>query len=166
MSESGKAISSFMKATIVALISIVIVGSIAIFVFYEWQVKKSRAWFDKTLKDALAEGYKIGKESNEQQCLNIIVSRVNERNLSKSKKKANFTQMTTDGLFLKGCLEKSKASNGFCKDIPNKKEFRKSVRWRLLRCRELHLEKNTCTVLLGVIQNYCHVTRSTLGKHD
>ena len=162
MSESGTGISSFMKASIVAFVGTLIIGSIAIFVFYKWQVKKNRAWVDKTLKDARAEGYKIGKQSNEQQCFDIIVSRVKD---SKSKK-ANFTQMTTDGLFLIGCLEKSKASNGFCKDIPNTKEFRKSVRWRLLRCRELDLEKNTCTVLLGVIQNYCHETRATLGKKE
>lgn len=157
MSEPGSGMSSFMKAAIVVLAAMLIFGTIAIFAGWMWW-KKNRTNIIHSTTNARDEGYKIGKQSTEPECFNIAVSR--------AKEKGQFTETITNGIFLGACLEKSKPSDGFCKDVPSDKEFTKSVRWRIDRCKQLNLENNTCSALLSVVQHYCHETRGRLGKNQ
>ena len=157
MAEPGTGMSSFVKALVVVFIAIAVIGTIVIFGAWMWW-KKNQTTIVKSTKSARDEGYLIGKQNNEQGCYDIAIAR--------AKEKAQFTQMLSNGIFLGSCLEKSKVSKGFCKDIPSDREFAKSVQWRLRRCKELALDNNTCSALLSVVQRYCHDTRSALGKHD
>jgi len=155
MSQPGTGMPSFVKALLVVSAVITILGAIVIFAGWMWW-KKNQANITHSTSKARLEGAKIGEQSTEQACFDIAVDRVND--------KAKFTQMIANGIFLGSCLEKSKISNGFCKDVPDEKEFTKSIQWRMRRCKNLKLENNTCSALLSVVQRYCHETRATLGK--
>jgi hypothetical protein len=157
MSEQGTGMSSFVKALVVVFIGIAVIGTIVIFAVWMWW-KKNQATIINSTTTSRDEGYRVGKQNNEQGCYDIAITR--------AKEKTQFTQMLANGIFLGSCLEQSKVSKGFCNDVPSDREFAKSVQWRLKRCKELGLDNNTCSALLSVVQRYCHDTRGTLGKHD
>jgi hypothetical protein len=157
MSEPGTGMCSFVKALVVVFAAIAVLGTIAIFAGWMWWKKNQTSIINSTTT-ARDEGYRIGKQNTEQGCYDIAITR--------AKEKAQFTQMISNGIFLGACLEKSKASQGFCTNVPSDRAFTKSVQWRLKRCKELSLDNNTCSALLSVVQRYCHETRSTLGKKD
>ena len=157
MSERGTGMSSFVKALVVVFVAIAVFGTIAIFAGWMWWKKNQTSIMNSTTT-ARDEGYRTGKQNTEQGCYDIAITR--------AKEKAQFTQMLANGIFLGACLEKSKASKGFCNNVPSDREFTKSVQWRLRRCKELNLDNNTCSALLSVVQRYCHETRASLGKSD
>ncbi|HEY7159639.1 MAG TPA: hypothetical protein VH815_00205 [Acidobacteriota bacterium] len=157
MAEQGTGMSSFVKALVVVFIGIAVIGTIVIFGAWMWWKKNQTTIISSTTR-ARDEGYRIGKQNNEQGCFDLAIAR--------AKEKEQFTQMLANGIFLGSCLEQSKASKGFCSNIPSDREFARSVQWRMHRCKELKLDNNTCSALLSVVQRYCHDTRATLGKHE
>src|SRR5262245_6502746 len=118
MSTPGTGMSSFVKALVVVFIAIAVIGTIVIFAGWMWW-KKNQTTIIKHTKTERDEGYRIGKQNNEQGCYDIAVTR--------AKDKAQFTQMLANGIFLGSCLEQSKVSKGFCNNVPSDREFTKSV---------------------------------------
>jgi hypothetical protein len=105
---------------------------------------------------AREDGLKTGEGLNEQECLNLVVSRTASH--------TGFTDVIANGVFLGACLERSEPAKDFCKDVPSNSEFSRTVQWRKSRCKEIKLNENQCSALLSIVQNYCHVDRKRLGK--
>ncbi len=155
MAEPGEGMSSFMKAALVVLAGMILVGTILVFAGWMWW-KKNQASLTRSTVNAREEGIKIGEESSEQECFDLAVSQAS--------KEPKFTQMISGGIFLDACLELSEASEGFCTNVPRDTEFARSIGWRKQRCEELKLDQNICSALLSVVQGYCHEERKRLGK--
>lgn len=155
MAESGGGMSSFMKAALVVLAGMILVGTIIVLAGWMWW-KKNQASITRSTVNAREEGIKIGKESSEHECFDLAVSQAS--------KEPKFTQMISNGIFLGACLEASDESDGFCNNVPRDTEFARSIGWRKQKCEELKLDQNICSTLLSVVQRYCHEERTRLGK--
>jgi hypothetical protein len=155
MSEPGTGMSSFVKAAIVVMAGIAFLGTLLLILGWFWW-KNNQKEIMQTSSSARDEGKRIGKDLTEQECLNTSIARTSGE--------TGFTDMISNGVFLGACLESSKPVEEFCKDTPKETEFARSIQWRRARCKEIKLEQNQCSALLGVVQRYCHEDRKRSGK--
>ncbi|HSE39213.1 MAG TPA: hypothetical protein VLH08_00485 [Acidobacteriota bacterium] len=155
MSKQGTGMSSFLKAAILVMAGIVFFGTILLIAGWWWWKSNQKEITQSTLK-ARQEGKNAGVNINEQECLNLSVTR--------TAAEIRFTEIIANGVFLGGCLETSNPVDGFCKGVPKDSEFSRSIGWRKSKCTTLKLEQNKCSALLSVVQRYCHEDRKRLGK--
>ena len=103
-------------------------------------------------KNAVKEGSVFGKSADNQGCLDEALSRY--------KQNKGFGGGISTGLFLTGCLEASRATPGFCDDVPKPTEFIRSAHWQINKCEEAGLPDQYCRQLFSQVQQYCERTRS------
>src|SRR6266849_7706286 len=117
---------------VVIIIVLLVVGVIVGGVVW-WSRNK-----DKLLargKEVMTEGRDFGRNSNNQGCVDESISRY--------KKEPGFTSTISNGIFMRGCLEGSRPTPGFCDDVPRQTEFIKSAQWRVSQCTRISLEKDS-----------------------
>jgi hypothetical protein len=150
MSNPGTGMSSFLKAAIVVMAGFVFFGTILLIGGWWWWKNNQKDITRSTLK-AREEGRNAGENRNEQECLDLSVT--------KTSAEISFKEIIGNGIFLGGCLETCKPVDGFCKDVPKDSEFARTIGWRKSKCTTLKLDQNKCSALLSVVQRYCHEDR-------
>ncbi len=131
---------------IVVVIVIVLVVGVVIAGVY-WISRNKDAWIAKG-KEVMTEGRDFGRKSDNQGCVDESISRY--------KKEPGFTSTISNGIFMRGCLESSQPTLGFCDDVPKQTEFIKSAQWRVSQCTRINLEKDSnCQNLFTPVQQFC-----------
>jgi hypothetical protein len=102
---------------------------------------------------AMDEGRRFGAATDNEGCVSETLVRY--------KKEPGFSAAVASRLFLGGCLRVSRATKGFCSDVPAQSEFTKTVRWQLEQCAHAGLSgDNYCGQLFSPIQTYCEMQRT------
>ena len=131
---------------IVVVVVIVLVVGVVIAGVY-WISRNKDAWIAKG-KEVMTEGRDAGRKTDNQGCIDESISRY--------KKEPGFASTISNSLFMRGCLESSRPTPGFCDDVPRQTEFIKTAQWRLSQCTHVHLEKdNNCQNLFSPVQQFC-----------
>ncbi len=100
------------------------------------------------VKQSMTEGREYGRTTDNQGCV--------DESLSRYKKDPGFGSAISTNLFNKACLEASRATPGFCTDVPRPTEFMKSGQWRAAQCRKVALSSdNYCQQLFQPVQEFC-----------
>lgn len=130
---------------VVIIIVLLVVGVIVGGVVW-WSRNK-----DKLLargKEVMTEGRDFGRNTDNQGCV--------DESMSRYKKEPGFTNAISTGLFTRTCLDASRATPGFCSDVPKPTEFMKSAEWRAAQCRRVDLSKDSyCQQLFQPVQEFC-----------
>jgi hypothetical protein len=124
-----------------------------------WWMKNKDAWMARG-KEVVAEGKEFGGRNDNQACVDETISRY--------KKEPGFSSAISNNLFLRGCLDASKPTDGFCESVPTTTEFMKSAEWQAERCRRVDLAKDSyCRQLFQPIQQFCEKgpSSSSQGKN-
>ena len=112
-------------------------------------------WFYRN-KDALkakldtvtTEARDFGKNTDNQGCVNESISRY--------KAEPGITSAMSNGIFVRICLDNSRATPGFCESVPKQREFMKTAQWRKEQCRRAGLERDSyCESLFTPVQQFC-----------
>jgi hypothetical protein len=110
-------------------------------------------------KEVMTEGREYGRSTDNQGCV--------DENISRYKKDPGFSSAISASLFNKACLEASRATPGFCNDVPKTTEFLKSGEWRAAQCRRVDLAKDSyCQQLFQPVQEFCAKGARTLTSND
>ena len=136
-------------AKVLLIVGIVFVLLIAVLVglgVYLW--KQNGPQFIESARKAATEGREFGRERDNQACLMEAISR--------HKRSEGFGDLISTNLFLRGCLDASRPSPGFCDAVPGQTEFIKSAQWQREQCTKhgLTMEKQ-CGQLFTQVQQYC-----------
>jgi hypothetical protein len=137
----------WLKALLIVVVVVVmlVVGVVIAGVF--WISRNKDAWIAKG-KEVTTEGRDFGRKTDNQGCVDESISRY--------EKEPGLTATISNGLFMRGCLESSRPTPGFCDDVPRQTEFIKSAQWRISQCRRVELEKDTnCQNLFAPVQQFC-----------
>jgi hypothetical protein len=111
------------------------------------------------LKQSNTEGREFGRTTDNQGCV--------DENISRYKKDPGFSSAISASLFTKACLEASRATPGFCNDVPKTTEFLKSGKWRAAQCIRVDLAKDSyCQQLFQPVQEYCAKGPRTSTSND
>ena len=141
--------NSFVKALLV-VVSIIFLLAVAAGVGgYLW-FKNNKDTLIESGKAVIEEGSRLGAQTDSSGCLEEAVARIKKDNGIKEQIKI--------GLFLRGCLNASKLTPGFCDDVPSTDEFTKSVTWRMQIAQKYKLDGNSANILQSV-QKYCDECR-------
>ena len=112
-------------------------------------------WFYRN-KDALkakldtvtTEARDFGKNTDNQGCVNESISRY--------KTAPGITSAMSNAIFVRVCLDSSRATPGFCESVPKQREFMKTAQWRREQCQRAGLERDSyCESLFTPVQQFC-----------
>jgi hypothetical protein len=137
----------WLKALLIVAIVVVVlvVGVVGVGVFYVMRNKD--AWLARG-KEVAEEGRNFGNTTDNQGCV--------DEGMSRYKKEPGFTSILSNTIFMRTCLESSKATPGFCDQVPKQTEFMKTAEWRLKQCRLAGLQgDNQCQNLFTPVQQFC-----------
>ena len=131
---------------IVVLVMVLLVVGVVVAGGFWWMRNKdaliSRA------KEVVAEGQDFGRGTDNQGCVDESIARY--------KKEPGFTNAISIGIFMRTCLDNSKATPGFCDTVPKETEFIKSGKWRAEQCSNYALAGDSyCQNLFQPVQQYC-----------
>jgi len=130
----------------VAIIIVLLVVGVIVGGVVWWSRNK-----DKLLargKEVMTEGRDFGRNTDNQGCV--------DESMSRYKKEPGFTSAISTSLFTRACLDASRATPGFCSDVPKPTEFIKSGQWRVEQCRRVDLSKDSyCQQLFQPVQEFC-----------
>ena len=112
-----------------------------------WWMKNKDALMARA-KEVVAEGKEFGGNKDNQACVDEAVSRY--------KKEPGFGSAMSTNFWLRGCLESSKPTDGFCESVPKTTEFMKSAEWQVEQCHRVDLAKDSyCRQLFQPVQQFC-----------
>jgi len=112
-----------------------------------WWMKNKDALMARA-KEVVAEGKEFGGHSDNQACVDEALNRY--------KKEPGFGSAMSTNIFLRGCLEASKPTDGFCESVPKTTDFMTSAEWQLEQCRRVDLAKDSyCRQLFQPVQQFC-----------
>ena len=112
-------------------------------------------WFYRN-KDALkakldtvtTEARDFGKNTDNQGCVTESISRY--------KAEPGITSAMSNAIFVRVCLDNSRATPGFCECVPKQREFMKAAQWKKDQCRQAGLESDSyCESLFTPVQQFC-----------
>lgn len=100
------------------------------------------------IKAEAAEGRELGRTTDNQGCV--------DQSILRYKKEPGFTKLIAATLYMRSCLDVSRATPGFCDEVPSHSEFTKSARWRVAQCAKVDLAgDNYCQQLFAPIEDFC-----------
>lgn len=130
---------------VVVVIVVLVLGCIGAGVYYVSRNKD--AWIAKG-KAVATEGRDFGRNSDNQGCMDESISRY--------KKEPGFGSAISNSLFMRSCLDASRATPGFCTEVPKPTEFIKSGQWRVDQCSKIGLSSDSyCQQLFQPMQEFC-----------
>ena len=137
----------WLKALLAVAILIVLLVAAAVVGGVVWWSRNK----DKLIargKEVVTEGREFGRSTDNQGCV--------DENVARYKKDPGFGSAISASLFAKACLDASRATPGFCNDVPKISEFIKSAEWRRSQCRRVDLAKDSyCQQMFQPVQEYC-----------
>ena len=149
----------WLKALLIVMLVVVVlvVGVIAAGVY--WISRNKDTWIARG-KEVITEGQNFGRKSDNQGCVDESVSRY--------KKDPGLGSVISNSIFVRACLDSSRATPGFCDEVPKQIEFIKSAQWRVEQCRRVELANdNNCQQLFKPVQQFCEekAFKSKEGKN-
>ena len=103
-------------------------------------------------KQTYEEGVEYGRRTDQEGCLNEAVAR--------QARADGFADMIKNNVFMRACLESSRATPGFCDGVPGRMEFMKSIGWQQQQCRRYGLsQEQQCNQLFQQVQQFCEQRR-------
>ena len=131
---------------IVGVLLVLLIVAVVGLGVYIW--KQNGPQFIENTRKAADEGRAFGRGTDNQACLVEGVSR--------HKRAEGFGELISTGIFLRGCLEASERTPGFCDGVPGQTEFIKSAQWQKEQCLKYGLsEAKQCGQLFVQVQQYC-----------
>jgi hypothetical protein len=127
-----------------ALLVLVVVAIIGAVIWFQ----RNEGSLGEAAAAATRAGARIGLTMEEEGCLEVGASRASGS--------GRFADGISSGAFLRGCLEFSAPTPGFCEDVPPPTAIRRTVAWQQERC----AGDAGCQGVIGVVQTYC-----TEGRH-
>ena len=137
----------WLKALLIVLVVVIVlaVGVVAIAGFLIYRNKD--AIVAKT-KEIASEAKDFGEKTDNQGCVDEAISRY--------KAEPGFTKAISTSIFMRICLDNSKATPGFCNEVPKQMEFMKTAQWRRDQCQRVDLSRDSnCQNLFTPIQQFC-----------
>ena len=141
----------WLKALLIVLVVVIVraVGVVAIAGFLIYRNKD--AIVAKT-KEIATEAKNFGEQTDNQGCVDEAILRY--------KAEPGFTKAISASIFMRICLDNSKATPGFCNEVPKQMEFMKTAQWRRDQCQRVDLSRDSnCQNLFTAIQQFCEEGR-------
>jgi hypothetical protein len=131
---------------IILLIGILlVVGVIAAGGFWFYRNKDA---LQSKINNITTEARDFGKNTDNQGCVNETISRY--------KAEPGFASVMSNGIFVRICLDNSRATPGFCEGVPKQREFMRTGQWRKEQCKSAGLERDSyCEGLFTPVQQFC-----------
>ena len=131
---------------IVAIIVVLLVVGVIVGGVFWWSRNKDR--IVGGIKEAATQGREYGRNTDNQGCVDESISRY--------KKEPGITTLISTSLFTRTCLDASRATPGFCDDVPKPTELTKTGEWRAAQCRRVDLGSDSyCPPLFQPVQEFC-----------
>jgi hypothetical protein len=102
----------------------------------------------KAKKDVNA-GQQFGVKTDQNGCLKQALTQMDKSTST------DFGEQMKNRFFLRGCLESSTPSLGFCNGVPAVNEIMASARWRIQKCQQLEPKHQQCANVIAGIQDFC-----------
>ena len=137
----------WLKALLIVFVVIVVlvVGVIAVAGFLIYRNKD--ALVAKT-KAIATEARNFGENTDNQGGVNETISRY--------KADPGFTTALSNSIFMRICLDASRATPGFCDEVPKQREFLRAAQWKRDQCVRVNLERDSnCQNLFTPVQQFC-----------
>ena len=142
----SKTMSRNVKIILSLVVSIVLLFVIAIGASVYWLSKHSGEYLEAGRR-TIEEGERYGHGTDNVGCLREALAR--------HKQNPSLTNALANNLFLRGCLEASRPTEGFCNDVPKPTEFVKAARWQIRQCQQAGLTDGYCGQLFSQVQSFC-----------
>ncbi|HEX8177948.1 MAG TPA: hypothetical protein VF525_00250 [Pyrinomonadaceae bacterium] len=141
-----------LKVILIIGVCLLVLAGVGIGVGVYWWKYHSQEFIESG-KHALDDGRNFGRQTDNEGCVSEAVAR--------AKREQSFGAAISHNLFLRSCLEASRAVPGFCSAVPGRTEFMKTVAWQQQKCREAGLAADTyCTQLFTQVQQFCEAKQS------
>jgi len=141
------AMQTWVKVVIGTAVAGVLVLGVAIGVGVYWWRNNGREIVAQT-KEASTRGADLGLTTDNEGCVAAV-----ERS---DTAQGRFRDMIFTGAFFSSCLQKSRPTPGFCKDVPPRTERLETERWQKRECPTEARGRVHCAMVLGGVQAYCH----------
>jgi hypothetical protein len=138
---------TWLKVLLISLVLLVVLlaGAVGVGV-YLWR-QYGRGMVESGVRSA-SEGREFGEKTSDRGCVEEAVTRHKNSN--------GFGDRIRINIFLRGCLEASAQTVGFCEAVPSASEFTDSLNWQLRQCHEHGLTTETqCQQLFSQVQQFC-----------
>ena len=131
-----------------------ILGLIALGIFVAWLTQSY--WLSDWNQEQAAEvklfqerGLALGKEADQQQCLDSALESFNQC--------SGFTCTVKHGQFLRVCLQHASPSEGFCDEVPafNEERSEDDKSWARHACWSRDVRGEGCRILMRQQQQFC-----------
>src|SRR5256885_3601193 len=122
--------ATWIKVTIIVVVTVVVLLIAVVGVGIYW-VSKHGPELARSAEKNVREGRDFGESTDDNGCVSETISRY--------KKEPGFNTSIVTNLFLRGCLDTSRATQGFCDGVPARTEFMKSGQWQVKKCEEASL---------------------------
>jgi len=145
------------KGILIAVVVVVLVIAIGLGVGIYWIASRGPAFVEKS-KQSVAEGERFGRETDNQGCVN--------ETLARHKQNPDFSGALANQLFLTTCLQRSKATPGFCDLVPHRTEFIKSAEWQVEQCAKNDLHDSYCRQIFAQVEAFCDMRAAREEKDN
>src|SRR5260370_37475787 len=102
-------------------------------------------------ENTYSEGTEYGKKTDKRGCVSEALSRYRQNR--------GITGGIAANRFVRGCLESSHPTPGFCDDVPRSVEILKSASWQVKQCKDAGLSDSYCNQIFSQVQQYCESER-------
>jgi len=131
---------------IIAIVIVLLVVGVIGFGAVWWMRNKDELM--SRAEKVVTEAKDFGANSDNQGCVDEAVARY--------KREPGFTNAISTAIFMRPCLDASRATPGFCEHVPKPTEFTKSAQWRTEQCRRVDLSRDSyCQQLFQPVQQFC-----------
>lgn len=131
---------------IIAVLAVLLVVGVVVAGAYWWSRNKDTLIAKG--KAVVTEGQDAGRNTDNQGCV--------DQSISRYKAEPGFSSAITTGIFMQSCLPVSRATSGFCDEVPKQTEFMKSGEWRIAQCEKVDLSSDQyCQQLFAPVQRFC-----------
>jgi len=144
-------LSTLGKAIIVIAVCGFVLLVLSVLTAAYWWSHHSREIFQK-VENTYSEGTEFGKKTDDRGCVAEALSRYRQNRGIGGSLSAN--------LFVRGCLESSRPTQGFCDDVPRPTEIMKSAGWQVKQCKDAGLSDSFCNQIFSQVQQYCESRRA------
>lgn len=134
------------KIIITIVVCVMFLGLTVVGLGVYWWTHHSHEVFE-AVENQYQEGHDTGKKSDEQACVDEAVARY--------KKNPGFTKGISAALFLRGCLDSSRPTPGFCEQVPRRTDFLRSARWQTEQAQKAGITDAFGKQMFQQIQDYC-----------
>jgi hypothetical protein len=133
---------------VLVIVGLLLVLAVASVLGLVYMAKKYGPGLMEAANHSMDEGREYGRRTDNKGCVDEAVAR--------HKRVGGLGDMIGNGIFFRGCLDASRATPGFCDDVPTRLEFMKSARWQLDECKRYGLTpESQCGQLFQQVQQFC-----------